>query len=174
MSSETIQIGINVIIIGLIVGIVASLWNILPFFVPGLGNIFFPSIIAAIILLVVFSKLKKDVIIKSGVIGLVVFLLTSLVIVPFVSGIIFNKEVDVAKYIEQGFETVDLELPGLFCEGCAYSAQNALKGIDGVADAKVNYDSKSGIVVYDPNKVNPEELVEIDLIKAYSGTIKQK
>ena len=171
MSNDTIQIGINVIVIGLVVGIIASLWNILPFFVPGLGNIFFTSMITAIILLVVFSKLKKDVIIKSGVFALIIFLLTSFAIVPVVSGIIINKEVDISKYTAQGFESVDLKLPGLFCEGCAYSAQNALKGIDGVADAKVNYNSKSGVVVYDPNKVNPEELVEIDLIKAYGGKI---
>ena len=171
MSDETIQIGINVIVIGLVVGIIASLWNILPFFVPGVGNIFFISIAGAIILLLTLTKLKKDVLIKSGVFALVIFLSISFVIVPFVSGIIINKDIDVSQYTSEGFETIDLKLPGLFCQGCAYSAQNALKGIDGVVEAKVSYDSKSGVVVYDPTKVTPEELVEIDLIKAYGGKI---
>ena len=61
MNNETVQIGINIILIGLIVGIIASLWNILPFFVPGVGNIFFISIAGAIILLLILTKLKKEV-----------------------------------------------------------------------------------------------------------------
>ena len=172
MSEETVQIGINVIIIGLVVGLVASLWNILPYFIPGVGNIFLITTTIAIILLLGLSKLKKDVIVKSGVLGLIVFFLSSFAIVPFVSGLIFNSDIDISQSAPAGTKTLNLELPGLFCQGCAYSAQNALKGIDGVVDAKVSFDSKSGVVVYDPNKVTPEELVEIDLIKAYSGKIK--
>ena len=171
MSEETIQIGINVILIGLTVGIIASLWNILPFFVPGLGNVFFITTAIAIILLLGLSKLKKDVLVKSGVLGLIVFFLSSFAIVPFVSGLIFNSDIDISQSVPAGSKTLNLELPGLFCQGCAFSAQNALKGIDGVSDAKVSFDSKSGVVVYDPNKVTPEELVEIDLIKAYGGKI---
>jgi len=172
MSKDTIQIGMNVILIGTAVGIIASLWNILPFFVSGIGNVFFSSIIASVFLLLILTNLNKDVLIKSGAFALVIFLLISFAIVPFASGIILNKEIDISKYTDQGFESVDLNLPGLFCEGCAYSAQNALKGIDGVVDAKVSFDAKSGVVVYDPTKVKPEELVEIDLIKAYSGKLK--
>ena len=169
MSEETIQIELNVILIGLAVGLVASLWNILPFFAPGLGNIFFTSTAAAIILLLVLSRLKKDVLIKSGVIGSLVFLLTSIVIVPFVSGIIINNNIDISQ--SEGLETINLKLPGLFCQGCAFSAQNALKGIPGVVDAKVTFNSKSGIVVYDPNLVTPETIVSNDLIQAYSGRL---
>lgn len=171
MSEETIQIGLNVILIGLIVGIIASLWNILPFFLAGVRNIVLITTALAIILLLALSRLKKEVIVKSGVLAIIVFFVMSFAIVPFVSGIIINNEAVISEPTE-GMETLDLELPGLFCEGCAYSAQNALKGVNGVADAKVSFEAKKGTVVYDPNKVSPDEILANDLIKAYGGKIK--
>jgi len=171
MSNDTVKIGINVIVIGLIVGIVASLWNILPFFVLGVRNIFFITTVLAIIFLLALSRLKKEVIVKSGVSALVVFLLMSFAIVPFVSGFILNNDIDISQSASEGLETLNLELPGLFCQGCAYSAQNALKGIDGVTDAKVSFEAKKGTIVYDPNKVSPDEILANDLIKAYGGNI---
>jgi len=172
MSKDNIQITLKVIMGGLVAGIVASLWKILPFFVPGLGNLILITLGAAIILLLVISNFKQDALIKSGIIASIIFLFISFAIVPLISGIMLKKEIDIAKYTAQGFETVELKLPGLFCSGCAYSAQTALKGVDGVVDAKVSYDSKSGIIVYDPNIVTPQELVEVDLIKSYEGKIK--
>ena len=64
-----------------------------------------------------------------------------------------------------------LELPGLFCSACAWSSENTLKGIPGVVDANVDIGVKKGTVLYDPNVVSKEQLVEPDLIQSYEGSV---
>lgn len=168
---ETVEIKIGAILLGLFVGVVASLWTIIPFFFAGIGNFFFMSVIAGLALLILLTKLEKKKIITSGIIAFIVFFLVSYVAVPFVSGLVLGSNDVQDIQAKEGLETVNLQLPGLFCQACAYSSQTALKGIPGVADAKVSFPSKSGVVVYDPNVVSVETILSNDVIRAYGGKV---
>jgi len=168
---EYVQIDMKMIVIGLIAGIIASLWVVLPFFIGGVSNLLYLTVILGFLFLFMFGGLNKKTLIKSGSLALGMFLLMSYIIVPFASGLLVGGTIDTSQYAGGNYATVNLALPGLFCSGCAYSSQNALKGIPGVIDAKVSFDDKSGTVVYDPDLVTPEEFVSNDLIQAYGGKI---
>jgi copper chaperone CopZ len=71
----------------------------------------------------------------------------------------------------QELRVATVELPGLFCASCAWSSENTIKGIPGVVDANVDIKVKKGTVLYDPNIVSSEQLVEPELIQSYEGKI---
>ena len=168
---EYVQINMKVIVIGLIAGIIASLWAVLPFFINGVSNLFYGTVTIGLLFLFMFGGFNKNTLIKSGSLALGIFLLMSYIIVPFVSGFLVGGTIDTSQYADGNYATVNLALPGLFCSGCAYSSQNALKSIPGVVDVEVSFDDKRGTVVYDPNLVTPEEFISNDLIQAYGGKI---
>lgn len=167
--NKHVEIKFKIILIGLISGFIASLWTILPFFVAGLSNIFYITIIAGIILLLVLTPRKKVSMLQSGISMVIVFVAISYLFVPFGSSLIFSENAELTA--TEGLEALNLKLPGLFCPGCAYASQSALKGIPGVVGAKVSFATKSGFVVYDPSIVTPEKILSNNIIRAYGGYI---
>ena len=170
---EYIQIDMKMIFVGLTAGLIASLWAIIPFFFGGVNNLFYVTIGLGLIFLLIFIGLSnKKILIKSSALAFGFFFLLSYLIVPFVSGfLVSDTTIDTSQYENGKYKTANLALPGLFCQGCAYSSQNALKGIPGVVDAEVSFYDKKGTVVYDPDLVTPETIVSNDLIQAYGGYI---
>lgn len=58
-------------------------------------------------------------------------------------------------------ETATFKIDGMVCaEGCAATIQNKLSHLDGVADAKVDFDAKKATVSFDPAKQNAESLTK--------------
>lgn len=165
------HIDMKMIVVGLIAGVIASSWAVLPFFISGVSNLLYMTITMGLLFLFMFGGFNKKTLIKSGSLALGIYLLMSYIIFPFASDLLIGGVIDTSQYADGNYATINLALPGLFCSGCAYSSQNALKGIHGVVDAKVSFDDKNGVVVYDPNVVTPEEFVSNDLIKAYGGEI---
>lgn len=164
-----IEIKMRDIIVGSISGLTASLWTILPFFIGGIQNIFYMTVIAGLLLLFVLTPKKRDNILHTGILAIIVFLATSYVIVPLGSSLFFETSGELIEV--EGSETLNLKLPGLFCQGCAYSAENALKGIEGVVDANVDFGTKSGVVVYNPSTVSQEAILSNRVIQAYGGYV---
>ena len=64
---------------------------------------------------------------------------------------------------------VYLNLQGMTCSGCAWSAQNTLSNKKGVVSVDVDIETKSGSVVYDPNSISKEKLIDDPLIQSYNG-----
>ena len=56
-------------------------------------------------------------------------------------------------------ETVEVKLTGMMCGGCASKVYNVLKETDGVVDNQVKYPGDVAIVTYDPEKIQPAEIV---------------
>jgi len=73
--------------------------------------------------------------------------------------------------INQDLRIAEIDLPGMFCFSCAYSAKRTFKGMDGVIEATVDSDTKKGKVIYDAKIIRKEELIERRLIQAYEGKI---
>ena len=58
-------------------------------------------------------------------------------------------------------QTASFEIEGMTCEiGCASLIENKLNKLDGVTDAKVDFESKTATVVYDADKLNQEKLTQ--------------
>ena len=65
----------------------------------------------------------------------------------------------------------EIDLPGMFCAGCAQSSESVFEGMVGVVDARVDIQAKRGVVVYDPSVISKDQLVQDGLIAAYGGKI---
>ncbi len=62
-----------------------------------------------------------------------------------------------------------LKIDGMFCVSCATGAEYALKEKNGVVNARVDYDSETGYVVYNPSKISKDELIQA--VKPYTAII---
>lgn len=58
--------------------------------------------------------------------------------------------------------TTSFSIEGMHCEvGCAGVIQKKLAKLDGVSDAKVNFEGKTATITYDTNKQTPEVMVQM-------------
>lgn len=56
-------------------------------------------------------------------------------------------------------ETASFTIDGMTCEiGCAKTIESKLSGLEGVEDAKVNFEEKKATVVFDANKQSAESI----------------
>ena len=55
-------------------------------------------------------------------------------------------------------QTEILNVTGMTCGGCTGSVTNALKGVDGVSDAKVSLSTGEATVQYDERRTSPDQL----------------
>lgn len=57
-------------------------------------------------------------------------------------------------------QTVVLDVQNMTCPVCPITIRKALEKVPGVIDAKVDFDHKTAVVKYDPEKVNPSALLK--------------
>lgn len=61
----------------------------------------------------------------------------------------------------ENLATASFSIDGMTCpEGCAKIIENKLAGLEGVTDAKVDFENKKATVTFDNEKQTPESLVE--------------
>lgn len=60
-------------------------------------------------------------------------------------------------------KTVEFEVAGMTCGGCAAATEVALERMDGVHAAEASYDEKTGsgraVVEYDPERISPDRMI---------------
>jgi Cu+-exporting ATPase len=59
-----------------------------------------------------------------------------------------------------GTRTIHLDITGMSCANCSAAVSEALRSLDGVGEASVNYATDEGKVTYDPEAVSPAALVD--------------
>ena len=64
----------------------------------------------------------------------------------------------------QNLETANLQIEGMTCQSCALGVEYELKQVNGVEDAKVNYQDGTGIVTFDPNVVDADTIAKASTI----------
>jgi len=57
-------------------------------------------------------------------------------------------------------EKLELHIEGMHCGSCAVGIQMLTSQMDGVSNAEVSYEGKTGVFEIDPNKVKKEDLVK--------------
>jgi Heavy-metal-associated domain. len=57
-------------------------------------------------------------------------------------------------------EKATLKISGMSCASCAAKIEKGLKNMDGVDEANVNLAIEKATVVYDPNKVNIDDMTK--------------
>jgi copper chaperone CopZ len=70
-------------------------------------------------------------------------------------------EQDTTNTIVANSKTTSFEIEGMTCEvGCASLIESKLNKLDGVTEAKVDFESKTATVVYDADKLNQEKITK--------------
>ncbi|MEK6848407.1 MAG: heavy metal-associated domain-containing protein [Nanoarchaeota archaeon] len=94
--------------------------------------------------------------------GLLVLVIFVVVVIAGNNGITGNAVKETS--LQSNLETANLEIEGMTCQSCALGVEYELKQVDGVVDAKVNYQDGTGIVTFDPAVVNAETIAEASTV----------
>ncbi len=70
-------------------------------------------------------------------------------------------------------ETVTLDVKNMTCKLCPITVRKSLEKVSGVSVVKVNFDSKTATVTYDPDKVQPESLTRATTNAGYPSTVQK-
>jgi mercuric ion binding protein len=69
-------------------------------------------------------------------------------------------------------QTVTLDVPGMTCVTCPITVKKALMKVDGVQEAKINYEKKEAIVTFDDSKTSVEKITLATTNSGYPSTVK--
>jgi mercuric ion binding protein len=68
-------------------------------------------------------------------------------------------------------QTAVLDVQNMTCSMCSITIRKALEKVPGVIAAKVDYDHKTAIVRYDPDKASPPALVKATTNAGFPSTL---
>ena len=71
----------------------------------------------------------------------------------------------------ESLRVTKLNLPGMYCQSCAWSVEEQLRGLNGVVSVNVDFEVKKGSIVYDKMVISAEEFVKNAFIQSYNGQI---
>ncbi len=74
---------------------------------------------------------------------------------------------------QAALQTVTLDVQKMDCPMCKITIGRALKKVGGVTEAKVDYDSKTAIVTFDPNQATVETLTQATTNVGYPSSLKK-
>jgi mercuric ion binding protein len=67
-------------------------------------------------------------------------------------------------------KTVTLDVKNMTCELCPITVKKSLEKVSGVGTVKIDFDKKTAIVTYDPDKTQPEALTQATTNAGYPST----
>ncbi len=71
-------------------------------------------------------------------------------------------------------ETVTLDVEGMTCGACPITVRLALRRVPGVIDARVDFDSRTATVTYDPDKTTVQALTKATADAGYPSTVRSR
>ena len=80
-----------------------------------------------------------------------------------------KQKFEINQQQQKNLRQATLKIDGMFCISCATGAEYALKEKEGVVDASVDYNSKNGKVIYNPQKISKDEIIQA--VNPYTATI---
>jgi len=86
----------------------------------------------------------------------------SLSLIGGISWFFFGKKSNQEKNesLSDGLETIQLNISGMHCAGCAAGIEATLKMMDGIKEASVNFATSKGIFTFDPTKITKQQIVD--------------
>ncbi|MBS7663209.1 mercury resistance system periplasmic binding protein MerP [Pseudomonas lalucatii] len=68
---------------------------------------------------------------------------------------------------------VTLEIPNMNCGLCPITVKQALQKVPGVENVRIDFERKTASVRYDPDRVQPEALIEATGNAGYPATLQE-
>jgi mercuric ion binding protein len=70
-------------------------------------------------------------------------------------------------------KTVTLDVKNMTCELCPVTIKKSLEKVSGVNAVKVDLDKKTATVTFDPDKAQPEALIQATTNAGYPSTVRK-
>lgn len=70
-------------------------------------------------------------------------------------------------------QTVTLSVPGMTCAACPITVKKALTKVEGVTQAKVSYEKREAIVIFDDSKASVQKLIHATSNAGYPASVKR-
>lgn len=70
-------------------------------------------------------------------------------------------------------KTITLDVPGMTCNICPITIRKALGKVDGVIEAKADFESKTATVTYDDKKISLKTITDTTANAGYPATVKK-
>lgn len=68
--------------------------------------------------------------------------------------------------------TITLSVPSMTCATCPITVKKALQKVEGVIEAKVTWEPKEAVVIFDDTRTNAQSLTEATRNAGYPSTVK--
>lgn len=89
-----------------------------------------------------------------------ILILVVLVIVVILGNIGITGDAVKEVNTPQNLETANLQIEGMTCQSCALGVEYELKQVNGVVDAKINYQDGTGTIIFDPAVIDAETIAK--------------
>ena len=97
---------------------------------------------------------------KGFLIGITLFAAVAIAF-PYYAHIFYpNNKKEVLVVNQSNIQTIDFNVKGMTCTGCEIHIESEVNKLDGIMDAKSNYEKGNTIVKYDKTKVTNNEIEE--------------
>lgn len=70
-------------------------------------------------------------------------------------------------------KTVTLDVNNMTCELCPITVKKSLEKVSGVSAVKVDLDKKTASITFDPDKAQPEALIQATTNAGYPSTVQK-
>lgn len=70
-------------------------------------------------------------------------------------------------------QTVTLDVQNMTCAVCPITVKKSLLGVAGVSDVRIDFVSKTALVVFDPDKIRPADLTTATTNAGYPSTVQK-
>ena len=70
-------------------------------------------------------------------------------------------------------KTITLDVPGMTCSICPITIRKALTKVDGVIEAKADFESKTATVTFDDKKISVKTITDTTANAGYPATVKK-
>lgn len=71
-------------------------------------------------------------------------------------------------------KTVTLNVPGMFCPTCPFTVRKSLEKLEGVSHVETSIETKTATVMYDPTKLDTDDLIKATTDVGYPSNIKEE
>ncbi len=90
-------------------------------------------------------------------------LTASIFLISGISWFFFGKKkgkVDSAEETIRKKESIELDISGMHCAGCAAGIEGTLKNLPGIISVSVNFATSKGYIEYDATKLTKEDIID--------------
>lgn len=96
-------------------------------------------------------------------------ILKTLLVVLAILGMVIGTGAAVAKE-----QVITLAVENMTCSMCPVTVRKALKAVEGVQEAEVSFETRSAVVTYDDEKVDPQTLLAATTNAGFPSTLMQE